>query len=82
MPSATRDPDLWPDPATVYARGREFNGGDLDRVTLEYTIDDDGIWLHCQACASRCCLGYSPPVGEVTGRALAHVATRHSEAGS
>jgi hypothetical protein len=31
------------------------------KITVVYTTDDDGIWLHC-TCGWEQCLGYDPSV--------------------
>jgi hypothetical protein len=44
-------------------------------VTLEYTTDDDGIWLAC-GCGWRRHLGYSPRVEAAAAMAADHRASQ------
>lgn len=50
-----------------------------DELRVEYTNDDDGLWLVCGELAENYVtnLGYFPTVGEINRAAEQHIAEKH-----
>lgn len=51
----------------------------LDRMTVRYMSDDDGIWLECPDCSWWENLGFSPTVGRLFEAARRHWQERHHQ---